>query len=193
MIIASLTEILLRLSEGNPATFCLPGSDNCFEPTANFAIDGTTEKVMFSDRPEPKFQQEPEPNRTWNTKYWTETGTQNWLRPKPKSEPEPKPALLKCHEPHLNFDIHTFIFKNCLQKTVESLVMLDVGDVKLIQNNLILRSSNSAVSNYNPQKSSSRAALFLLTCLGLKKQHKYTKSLLICFISTSMTKSCSNV
>ena len=45
MIIASLSEILLRLAEGNPATFCLPGSDNCFEPTANFAIDGATEKV----------------------------------------------------------------------------------------------------------------------------------------------------
>jgi hypothetical protein len=47
MIVASLCEILLRLSEGSPATFCLPGSDNCFEPTANFAIDGTTEKVLI--------------------------------------------------------------------------------------------------------------------------------------------------
>ncbi len=45
MIIASLVEILLRLSEGRSAVFCLPGSDNCFEPTATFAIDGATEKV----------------------------------------------------------------------------------------------------------------------------------------------------
>ena len=45
MIIASLVEIFLRLSDGGTATFCLPGSDNCFEPTATFAIDGATEKV----------------------------------------------------------------------------------------------------------------------------------------------------
>ena len=45
MIVASIAEILLRLAEGRPAVFCLAGSDNCFEPTANFAIDGVTEKV----------------------------------------------------------------------------------------------------------------------------------------------------
>ena len=57
MIIASLSEILLRLAEGNPATFCLPGSDNCFEPTANFAIDGATEKVTSrSDLGQIKFE-----------------------------------------------------------------------------------------------------------------------------------------
>jgi hypothetical protein len=48
MIIASLAEILIRLSDGRPAVFCLPGSDNSFEPTANFAIDGVTEKVFFN-------------------------------------------------------------------------------------------------------------------------------------------------
>jgi hypothetical protein len=48
MIIAGIAEILLRLSDGRAATFCLPGSDNCFEPNANFAIDGITEKVHES-------------------------------------------------------------------------------------------------------------------------------------------------
>ena len=47
MIVASLVEILFRLSEGRPAIFCLLGSENCFEPTANFAIDGVTEKVSW--------------------------------------------------------------------------------------------------------------------------------------------------
>ena len=45
MILASLVEILFRLAEGRPIVFCIPGTNNCFEPTANFAIDGTTEKV----------------------------------------------------------------------------------------------------------------------------------------------------
>ena len=54
MIIASLVEIFLRLSEGGTATFCLPGSDNCFEPTATFAIDGATEKVRLSTGTSPR-------------------------------------------------------------------------------------------------------------------------------------------
>lgn len=46
MMVASFAEILLRLADGAPAVFCLPGPDNCFEPTAHYGIDGITEKVI---------------------------------------------------------------------------------------------------------------------------------------------------
>ena len=46
MFCGGLAEILFRVAEGNEAVFCLPGSDNCFEPSAHYGIDGVTEKVM---------------------------------------------------------------------------------------------------------------------------------------------------
>ena len=46
MFCGGLAEILFRVAEGNEAVFCLPGSDNCFEPSAHYGIDGVTEKVL---------------------------------------------------------------------------------------------------------------------------------------------------
>ena len=45
MFCGGLAEILFRVADGNEAVFCLPGSDNCFEPSAHYGIDGVTEKV----------------------------------------------------------------------------------------------------------------------------------------------------
>ena len=42
-----LADILFRVSDGKEAVFCLPGSDNCFEPSAHYGIDGVTEKVCY--------------------------------------------------------------------------------------------------------------------------------------------------
>ena len=47
MVVGGLTEILFRVSEGNEAIVCLPGTDNCFEPSAHYGIDGVTEKVKI--------------------------------------------------------------------------------------------------------------------------------------------------
>jgi len=46
MMVAGFSEILIRVADGNPAVLCLPGPDNCFEPTAHYGIDGITEKVL---------------------------------------------------------------------------------------------------------------------------------------------------
>ena len=45
MIVGGLSEILIRVSEGEEMIFCLPGPDNCFEASASYGIDGVTEKV----------------------------------------------------------------------------------------------------------------------------------------------------
>ena len=45
MLVGGLTEILFRVSENTEAIVCLPGTDNCFEPSAHYGIDGVTEKV----------------------------------------------------------------------------------------------------------------------------------------------------
>ena len=49
MVVGGLAEILFRVSEGNEAVVCFPGSDNCFEPSAHYGIDGVTEKVTISN------------------------------------------------------------------------------------------------------------------------------------------------
>ena len=46
MLIGGLTELLLKVADGKEAVFALPGSENCFEPTAHYGIDGITEKVL---------------------------------------------------------------------------------------------------------------------------------------------------
>lgn len=46
VFISALAELLLKLSLGSQAVLCLRGPDSCFEPTAHFAIDGVTEKVL---------------------------------------------------------------------------------------------------------------------------------------------------
>lgn len=45
MLIGGLAEMLFKVADGDQAVFCLPGSENCFEPTAHYGIDGITEKV----------------------------------------------------------------------------------------------------------------------------------------------------
>jgi len=45
MIVGGLTDVLLRIAENREVVFCFPGSENCFEPNAEYAIDGVTEKV----------------------------------------------------------------------------------------------------------------------------------------------------
>merc|ERR1712079_819172 len=47
MFCGGLAEILFRVAEGNEAVFCLPGSDNCFERSAHYGIDGVTEKLRL--------------------------------------------------------------------------------------------------------------------------------------------------
>ena len=47
MIVGGLSEILIRVSEGDEIIFCLPGPDNCFEASASYGIDGVTEKVIW--------------------------------------------------------------------------------------------------------------------------------------------------
>jgi hypothetical protein len=48
---------------------------------------------MRSDRPEPIYQPEPEPNRNYIYKVWTETGTENITEPKPEQEPKQEPKM----------------------------------------------------------------------------------------------------
>ncbi len=45
MLSGGLAELLMRVADGGEGVFVLPGKENCFEPTAKFAIDGVTEKV----------------------------------------------------------------------------------------------------------------------------------------------------
>ena len=49
MIVGGLSEILIRVSEGDEVIFCLPGPDNCFEASASYGIDGVTEKVLLKN------------------------------------------------------------------------------------------------------------------------------------------------
>jgi len=42
-----IAELLVKVADGEDAIFCLPSSENSFEPTAHFAIDEVTEKVMM--------------------------------------------------------------------------------------------------------------------------------------------------
>lgn len=45
-LVNAFVDVLIKIAEGDEAVFCLPGVENCFEPTAHYAIDGVTERVM---------------------------------------------------------------------------------------------------------------------------------------------------
>ncbi len=46
MLVSGLADLLTKVAgDSGEAVFCLPGGENCFEPTALYAIDGITEKV----------------------------------------------------------------------------------------------------------------------------------------------------
>ncbi|TRY67057.1 hypothetical protein TCAL_02734 [Tigriopus californicus] len=46
MLVGGLVELLSKIADGKETVLCLPGPDNCFQPTAHFGIDGITEKLM---------------------------------------------------------------------------------------------------------------------------------------------------
>ena len=46
MLVGGLAELLMKVADGDEAVFCMPGTENCFEPTAHYGIDGITEKVI---------------------------------------------------------------------------------------------------------------------------------------------------
>ena len=50
MLVGGLAELLMKVADGNEAVFCVPGTENCFEPTAHYGIDGITEKVRRRER-----------------------------------------------------------------------------------------------------------------------------------------------
>jgi len=53
MIIGGVTDLLLKVSDGDECVLCLPGPNNCFEPTAQYGIDGVTEKLhLFRSKKE---------------------------------------------------------------------------------------------------------------------------------------------
>ena len=45
MLVGGLAELLMKVADGDEAVLCMPGTENCFEPTAHYGIDGITEKV----------------------------------------------------------------------------------------------------------------------------------------------------
>ena len=45
MVVGGIADMLMKLGEGREAILALPGAENCFEPTAQYGIDGVTEKV----------------------------------------------------------------------------------------------------------------------------------------------------
>ncbi|XP_059082363.1 inactive ubiquitin carboxyl-terminal hydrolase MINDY-4B-like isoform X4 [Tigriopus californicus] len=45
MLVGGLVELLSKIADGKETVLCLPGPDNCFQPTAHFGIDGITEKL----------------------------------------------------------------------------------------------------------------------------------------------------
>jgi len=58
-----------------------------------YDADPETQYLRNSDRPEPISQPEPEPNRNYIYKIWTETGTENISEPKQEPKQEPKMNL----------------------------------------------------------------------------------------------------
>jgi hypothetical protein len=44
-LVGGLAELFMKVADGKEAVFCIKGSENCFEPTAHYGIDGITEKV----------------------------------------------------------------------------------------------------------------------------------------------------
>ena len=49
MLVGGLAELLMKVADGDEAVFCMPGTENCFEPTAHYGIDGITERVRTSN------------------------------------------------------------------------------------------------------------------------------------------------
>lgn len=73
MFCGGLAEILFRVADGNEAVFCLPGSDNCFEPSAHYGIDGVTEKLrLFTIKKEEDLKTL---IKRYVTNLWADNGT----------------------------------------------------------------------------------------------------------------------
>lgn len=73
MFCGGLAEILFRVADGNEAVFCLPGSENCFEPSAHYGIDGVTEKLrLFSIKKEEDLKTL---IKRYVTNLWADNGT----------------------------------------------------------------------------------------------------------------------
>ena len=49
MVVGGIADMLMKLGEGTEAILALPGAENCFEPTAQYGIDGVTEKVTLNE------------------------------------------------------------------------------------------------------------------------------------------------
>merc|ERR1712029_1028097 len=45
MVVGGIADMLAKIAEGRETILCLPGAENCFEPTAQYGIDGVTEKL----------------------------------------------------------------------------------------------------------------------------------------------------
>ncbi|XP_071744009.1 inactive ubiquitin carboxyl-terminal hydrolase MINDY-4B isoform X4 [Lepeophtheirus salmonis] len=54
ILIGGLTSLFSKVSDGHGGILCFPSSDNCFEPTSNYTMDGVTEKlhIFRSDKEE---------------------------------------------------------------------------------------------------------------------------------------------
>lgn len=46
MLVGGLAELLTKVADGKEPILCLPGTENCFQPSAHYGIDGITEKVI---------------------------------------------------------------------------------------------------------------------------------------------------
>ena len=47
MLVGGLAELLTKVADGKEPVLCLPGTENCFQPSAHYGIDGITEKVYI--------------------------------------------------------------------------------------------------------------------------------------------------
>ena len=45
MVIGGIAELLITVAGGKESVLALPGPENCFDATAQYGIDGVTEKV----------------------------------------------------------------------------------------------------------------------------------------------------
>ena len=50
MLVGGLAELLTKVADGKEMFLCLPGTENCFQPSAHYAIDGITEKVILEQK-----------------------------------------------------------------------------------------------------------------------------------------------
>jgi len=73
MFCGGLAEILFRVGDGKEAVFCLPGTENCFEPSAHYGIDGVTEKLrLFTIKKEEDLKTL---IKRYVTNLWADNGT----------------------------------------------------------------------------------------------------------------------